>query len=274
MKNSDSTKLNIGVAQITNSTDIEKNFNSISNFLSHFEKEEVDVVLFPECSLSGFSSKIKECTEEVLKPYLDKIQAWCSLTGINVVLPTALSKNGKIYNSGYWFNRNEVTQFYKTGLTKSEENFFSIPEDKGLKILSINNFNLAVLICFEAEHAPSTYFEKNEADIILWPGYWGWTQEDNWNENERKENKHKIFSNMIEWKIPLIQSNFSMNDLGDHRASGPQGLSHVINEENIMIYRGAHLKDEAFIVNLIKVNDKMIVTSCNTLITCNHVLTN
>lgn len=267
MNHSENTKLNIGVAQITNSTDIEKNFNSISSFLSHFEKQKVDIVLFPECSLSGFSPKIQQCTEEVLSPYLEKIQAWSNFTGINVVLPTAFVRNEKIYNSGYWFNRNEVTQFYKIGLTESEKKFFSIPENKGLKVLPINNFNLALLICFEAEHAPATYFKKHEVDIILWPGYWGWTPEEDWNENEKKENKHTIYSNMNEWKIPLIQSNFSMNDLGDQRVSGPQGLSHVINNDNIMIYRGGHLKDEAFIVNLVKVNNKTIVASCSTLVT-------
>lgn len=55
-------KINIGVAQLTNSTDIEKNFNSITSFLSRFEKEKVDAILFPECSLSGFSSKMRQCT--------------------------------------------------------------------------------------------------------------------------------------------------------------------------------------------------------------------
>ncbi len=55
-------KINIGVAQLTNSTDIEKNFNSITSFLSRFEKEKVDVILFPERSLSGFSSKMRQCT--------------------------------------------------------------------------------------------------------------------------------------------------------------------------------------------------------------------
>lgn len=263
-----SENINIGVAQITNSTDIEKNFNSITNFLSCFEKEQVDVILFPECSLSGFSARMKQCTDEVLAPYLKQLLSWSHRTGINIVLPTALVQDSKIYNSGYWFNGHEITQFYKIGLTKSEESFFSVPDNKGIKILPIKNFNLAVLICFEAEHAPSTYFEKDAADIILWPGYWGWVQEDDWNENEIKENKHKIFSNMNTWQLPLIQSNFSMNDLEDHRGSGPQGLSHVINEENKLVYRGGHLKDEAFIVNLTKMNNKATFTSCRTLATC------
>ncbi len=199
---------------------------------------------------------------------MKQISAWSQRTGINVILPTALVQDTKIYNSGYWFNGNDVTQFYKIGLTDSEKKFFSIPDKIESKVFNINSFNLAILICFEAEHTPTTYFQKDEADIILWPGYWGWTQEDNWDENKEKEIKHKIFSNMSEWRVPLIQSNFSTNDLMDHRGTGPQGLSHVIDEENKLIYRGVHLKDEAFIVNLTKVNNKTTITSCKTLVTC------
>lgn len=251
--------LNIGVAQIANSTDLEKNFKSIDGFLSLFEKEKVDVVLFPECSLSGFSSKIKECSLEVLGPYLDKIHAWSKRTGVHTVLPTAFVKEGRVYNSGYWFHKEGSHQFYKMGLTESEKPFFSTPTKEDPKVISVKNFNLAILICFEAQHEPFTYFNKNEADVILWPGYWGWTKEDTWSEED------KVHSNMKAWQTPLIQSNFSMNDLNDHRSSGPQGLSHVINSDNQLIYRGAHLEDEAFIVRVTKANNQAIITSCESL---------
>ncbi len=39
--------------------------------LTHFEEKEIDLILFPECSLSGFSSKIKDCTIDLITPYLD-----------------------------------------------------------------------------------------------------------------------------------------------------------------------------------------------------------
>ncbi len=52
--------LSVGIAQIPNSTDISKNFENIYDLLKQFEKTKVDVVLFPECTLSGFTSKMRE----------------------------------------------------------------------------------------------------------------------------------------------------------------------------------------------------------------------
>jgi len=65
--------LKIGVAQIRNCVDVEENFLTILKCLKAFEFNKPDVILFPECSLSGFSSKIKDSTLDVLKPYLDKV---------------------------------------------------------------------------------------------------------------------------------------------------------------------------------------------------------
>lgn len=58
--------LSVGVAQIANSVDVAKNFEAISIHLQKFAKENVDLVLFPECSLSGFAATKRECTETVL----------------------------------------------------------------------------------------------------------------------------------------------------------------------------------------------------------------
>src|SRR5438309_3053810 len=94
----------IGVAQIANSASVEKNFSTIERFLKHFQKENVDLVVFPECGLSGFTAKMKECTPEVLEPYLTRVHEWVKDSGIEVMLPTAVFQNQKVYNSGFWFS--------------------------------------------------------------------------------------------------------------------------------------------------------------------------
>lgn len=183
--------ISIGIAQIPNSTDVSRNFDSIKGLLEKFEKTDVDLVVFPECGLSGFSSKMRECTHTVLRPYLEKIQSWVNQTGIEVVLPTAIVEEEKIFNSGFWFKKNEHQRFYKVGLTDSEKNFFSMPSQPGSKVFQIKGYNLALLICFEMEHQPWAYFQKGEADAILWPGYWGWKPEDAW-EADREEDRKSV----------------------------------------------------------------------------------
>lgn len=68
--------ITIGIGQIANSTNVAENFESIKSLLSRFKDEDVNLVLFPECSLSGFTARMKECTRSALQPFLDDIQQW------------------------------------------------------------------------------------------------------------------------------------------------------------------------------------------------------
>jgi predicted amidohydrolase len=226
--------LKIGVAQIKNSGNIEENFNTIQNALCLFEKTEVDLVLFPECSLSGFTGKLNCCTIDGLSSYLSKVEAWSLKNKKHVFLPSAIIEDDKVFNSGFFFGEEQAQNFFKQGLTDSEKTFFSLPSVESKKVFEVKGYKLALIICFEAEQATYEYFNKGEADIILWPGYWGWEEGETWGELKKNGETNKIFQNMKEWNIPLIQSNFSFNDLSDHRGTGPHGLSMFVNSNNTL----------------------------------------
>jgi predicted amidohydrolase len=252
--------IKVGIAQIKNSTDIESNYQTIMKCLTHFEEKEIDLILFPECSLSGFSSKIKDCTIDLITPYLDKINDWSRSNNIAVVLPTALKDNEKIYNTGFYFKAGEVDQFFKIGLTESEKQFFSIPVGYVKKIYQVKSYRFIPLICLEAELEPFQYFSQNEIDFILWPGYWGWELEDKWDKYKRDKEENLIHKNVSSWSIPLLQANFSYNDFGD-RASGPHGLSVVVNKKNELVYRSGFETEECFVVEF---KDKHVLNVYNT----------
>src|SRR5690606_39059782 len=97
------------------------------------------LVLFPECSLSGFSAAIKECHRSALEKYFSQISTWCEQTGIDVVLPTALVEE-KIYNTGFVFSHGSQKQFYKLGLTESEQKFFSTPMEASQKVFECQGY--------------------------------------------------------------------------------------------------------------------------------------
>jgi predicted amidohydrolase len=241
--------LKIGVAQIRNSVNVEENFLTILKSLKAFELNKPDVILFPECALSGFSSKIKDSTLDVLRSYLDEVGIWSKQNNVTVFLPTAL-KSGAIYNTGFCFQNGDVNQFYKLGLTESEKKFFTIPDHSTSKIFNVKGCRIGLLICFEAEMNPYEYFDEGSVDVILWPGYWGWIKDDNWCSNKKNGEENKIYKNMSEWKVPLIQSNFAFNDLNDYRASGPHGLSMFVNSENQLMGQGGFEKEECYLINV------------------------
>ncbi len=256
--------IKIGLAQTANTLDIDKNFKSIMLLLNRFEKCEAHLILFPECSLSGFSAKMRECTLDKLQPFLDEIHNWTKRTGIEVILPTAVVKNSLVYNSGWWFSMNEARQFYKLGLTDSEKKFFSIPKIPGPKVFEIKGFRFSVLICYEVENAPWTYFQPYEVDAILWPGYWGWDLESKWEPEHSTGKPNPIFSNVANWKSPLLQSNFAFNDLEGHTSAGPEGLSYIIDASNKLIWRGPHKKVGGTLVTLEKTDGSVSVINCET----------
>ena len=239
--------ITVGVAQIKNSIEVADNFTSIKKCLDFFADSNVDLVLFPECSLSGFSIKMEECTEDVLQPYLDFVESWSIQKDKAVILPTALRKK-RIFNAAYFFYRNEKKIFYKYGLTDSEKHFFSIPEDEILKIFSIKDYQLAVLMCAEAEQSPWGFIKPGEVDVILWPGYWGWGISDKWGDKKASGESNLVYKNMNEWRVPLIQSNFSSNDLKDYRDSGPHGRSVFVNSDNRLYGEGGFDKEACYSV--------------------------
>lgn len=258
--------LSIGVAQIRNSTEVQKNFDSIIGFLNKFKNEDVDIVLFPECALSGCSANMKICTREFLSKYLSSVQTWVNDTGINVILPTAIVENGKVYNSVFLFRPGSSQEFFKVGLTPSEMKFFSVPADASKKILEINGIRLAILICREAQDESWHHFTKDEVDAILWPGYWGWTEEDEWTPILKTGEINSVMENMRSWQMPLIQSNFAFNDLEGYTGPGPIGRSVVINSENQLAYRGACNKEQGFIVELRKHDGRAVIFKCHNVI--------
>lgn len=254
--------ISIGIAQIPNSVDISQNYESIYRWLQKFETAAVDLVLFPECSLSGFTAKMRQCTLSALSSYLEKIQSWTAQTGIEVALPTAIVEADRVYNSGFWFKGKNRQKFFKTGLTESEKKFFSIPDNPGSKVFQLKGYNLGVLICFEVEQEPWTYFSEGQVDALLWPGYWRWSLQDIWGPQKDSAQPNVIYSNMEIWRMPILQSNFAYNDLEGHEGAGPEGLSFVIDHNNKLVHKGRHLESNGFVVCLDKIGDQTAVVGC------------
>ena len=227
--------LKIGVTQINNSSNIEENFQTIKKALRIFATSDVDLVLFPECGLSGFSGNLSDCSYINLSYYFQKVEKWSLENNKYVFLPSAIMKDQLTYNSGYLFGDENPIQFFKLALTESERKFFSIPTHDTKKIFKIKEYNLALLICFETELSFYQYFKEGEADIILWPGYWGWEKCDSWEEHKKSGEPNVVYENMKKLKNPLIQSNFAFNHLCDHRGKGPHGMSMYVNSDNTLV---------------------------------------
>lgn len=252
--------LKVAIVQMPNQTDTASNFEHIQGALERALSCEATLVLFPECALSGFSAHMRECSLAQLEPYLSQVQAWTLQTGVDVVLPTGVADGELVYNSGFVFSQGERQQFFKLGLTPSEQRFFSAPSTSP-KVFKLAGLRCAVLLCMEAQQPPWTYFNRGEVDLILWPGYWGWTLEDTWSLLKSNGDPDLVFEHQRAWQLPLLQANFSRNALDDERASGPQGLSVFVDASGELVGRGAHGEDGVWLVTLERTGQGVCIRS-------------
>lgn len=239
----------VAIVQMPNQTDMDRSFAHIQGALERARAHEAALVLFPECALSGFSAHMRERTLAQLEPYLTQLQTWTLQTGIDVVLPTGVADGERVYNSGFVLSQGSRQQLFKLGLTPSEQRFFSAPAASP-KVFETLGLRYAVLLCMEAQQPPWTYFKRGEVDLVLWPGYWGWTLEDTWSPLKSDGAPDLVFEHQRAWQVPLLQANFSRNALDDARSSGPQGLSVVVDADGELVGRGAHGEDGVWVVTL------------------------
>jgi predicted amidohydrolase len=240
----------IASIQIPNSLSVEENFIHILNSLQTAILKECELIVFPECSLSGFTSEMKKCSMDFLKPYLDQIREISLKKNITIILPSANVENSKTYNAIFIFDSNQMTIQYKVGLTESEKKFFSIPEIKHSKIFTTKGIRIGILICFEAQQSPFSFIKEGDVDLILWPGYISSGTKKDWNAVEKNE----VYENMTHWKVPLIQSNFSFNHSSIGKDRGPDGHSIILDKNNNLVQRGKYKENDIVITHLRDLN--------------------
>jgi|GEM_PF-1238597 len=264
------TQLKVGVAQIRNGMNLAENLDRVLSSAKSLAEAGVDIVLFPECALTGFSAAVKDMNFDEVELAIQKVRRASELLGIAVLLPSVLKNaSGEFQNSGYlMIPENSPQQFFKEGLTASEVKFFT-PSETQLRSFQFKEFQIALLICIEAADQPWKYLNsENPPDLILWPGYWGWGESVMWDEREDEEGLGsglKIRENCDTWQRMMIQANFSENSLGDTRAGGPTGLSVVIDAQNQLDHRGRFKEEDLFLVELTKTPDQMIVSRVSSL---------
>nr|WP_283808892.1 carbon-nitrogen hydrolase family protein [Lujinxingia vulgaris] len=248
-----------------NSTDVPRNVRTMRKCLALLALKDVNLVVFPECSLTGFSPKLTASTPAELGGYIDEFSQWSRDHDIAVVLPTALT-DGAIYNTGFYIHQGKATPFYKLGLTPSETGFFSTPADYTKSVFSLRGFRFLPLICMEAQQDPWTYFKPGDVDFLLWPGYWGWEKDDLWSPLKKDGDPNPIFQNVAQWRVPLIQANFAYNEGKAPEIRGPHGLSRVVGSDNTLCFQAAFHRESCFWFTLEKSADACVVSGFRELV--------
>jgi predicted amidohydrolase len=245
--------MKVASIQIHNSTDAKKNSKAIEKGLALAAKLRVDLALFPECALTGFAAR-SDLSEDVMQQAFGRALKLCKKHRIGAVIPTSIRQKSCFYNGSIVVGKDgEVIEVLcKRGLTPAEESFFSIPKKKK-RVFSFQGFRFALIFCREIEDAKELLGQES-IDAILWPGYWGWDEDWEWN---NKEPWTRLLQEVASFcRCPIIQANC----LGDNAVKNSDGStlggSVAVSEKGELIGRSSPKQATPLLVTLNRIAEK------------------
>ncbi len=153
--------------------DIEHNLTEIKRAVELASENGVDLIVFPECALTGYPPRDISGSESidlsVVSKALQELQDMADSLGIHIIVGTIDCADLKYYNRAYTVSPNQVLRWYgKRALYGWDEDNFTPGNENG--IYEINGIKIGVRICFEVrfpEYFRELYLENTDLDIVL-----------------------------------------------------------------------------------------------------------
>ncbi len=154
---------------------IHKNLDCILSCMLRSSKKGVDLLLFPECALTGYILKsisdFDNFNNDEILSAIEKIKKESIRLDINVAFGTLVKRGESWFNSCYIATR-KGDLFYqnKSHLPSVGADRFIQPEDSPLRVYNIDNYKVGIIICYEARFPEmGRSLSILGADIILNP---------------------------------------------------------------------------------------------------------
>ena len=156
--------------------DKEKNLTLIEEHFKFSSQQNVDLIIFPEMTFTGFSMNVKKILENKsgFIP-LDEISKLSKKYGIGTIFGDVVKSNDEVFNASYFISKtgNEIGKYFKIHLfSYAKENKF-FKSGRSLCQTSFMNFKIGLSICYDLRF-PELYSSlSKDSDIIVnianWP---------------------------------------------------------------------------------------------------------
>jgi predicted amidohydrolase len=142
--------MKFGAAQITLDNDVNLNLKKISRYGVEAARAKIDILCFPECSLTGYRRDFHEINwDEILKG-LDTLQKIAAESRLTIIVGTPYFESGKIYNAALVISANDRFKYFKNNLTDFDKRYFTRGRD--ILIFETKGIKCGVLICRDQNH--------------------------------------------------------------------------------------------------------------------------
>lgn len=165
--------MRIGAYQFAVTGNIDKNRESIKKAISEAVSRKIDLLIFPECALTGYppyditnSSAVD--FDKVINA-IEELQGTVRQNCVSVILGTILKENTEIYNSAVCFVPDREPIIYsKRALWGYDKDNFTAGSRPG--IIQIADRKIGIRICFEVrfpEYFRELYQQDTDLNVIL-----------------------------------------------------------------------------------------------------------
>ncbi len=149
------------------------NTEKIVTAIHHAHQEQVKLLLFPECALTGYPPRDMENSSKVDFPELEAVygllQSLCDGYEMHVIVGTITKENDRFYNSAIIFSpHKERSIYHKRALWGWDRDNFSCGHEDG--IVQIEDWKIGIRICFEVrfpEFFRELYKAQTDLNVIL-----------------------------------------------------------------------------------------------------------
>lgn len=165
--------MRIAASQFAVSSDIAHNFYEIKRAINEAKAEGTQLVIFPECCLTGYPSRDIPNSSVVDFEMVDNVcanlQTLSDEQDISFIVGTIYKENDQIFNRAILFQPKEQQGIYdKRALWGWDKENFIPGNGKG--VFHIGNITIGIRICFEVrfpEYFRELYMERADITILL-----------------------------------------------------------------------------------------------------------
>lgn len=144
--------LRIAAAQMVFAPAIEGNLYKIARAAAAAKRRKADVVLFPECAVTGYSCDFRNLKPAAVREALRETGAIAARHGMNLLVGTPLFNGRKLYNCLVVFDRSgrPVHCYAKCQLTASDRKIFT--PGNAVALFRIDGVAATAIICHERRY--------------------------------------------------------------------------------------------------------------------------
>lgn len=165
--------MNIGAYQFAVTNNTKHNLDIIQSAVSQASKENVRLLIFPECALTGYPPRDLENAASADFDQLDlaytRLQTLADRHDMYLLVGTITREDGACYNTALLFTpHQEKKAYHKRALWGWDQDNFTAGKENG--IFTVDGFTIGVRICFEVrfpEFFRELYRARTDLNVIL-----------------------------------------------------------------------------------------------------------